>query len=191
MRQGGCNRHSLPAVLTYVSISFRSQCNCMHSYIAPDASGSTASSGATLINDNRRFHAAQPPLLAWPALLSLSMYPDSARRSVPACSPLVSWHRSLTGPIPVASALGSRLGMPRGSAAWLRSGAHVNAVPAGTGTCRRASRPGAGESQLPRRRPPSSSFAYNRTQMLAQQAVLASCPGLRAGQAPHGPPHHS
>jgi len=67
-----------------VSISFCTQCNCLHSYIAPDASRSTASSGATLINHNRRYRAAQPPLLAWPALLCLSKYPDSARRSAPA-----------------------------------------------------------------------------------------------------------
>ena len=37
-----------------------------------------------MIKDNRRFHAAQPRLLAWSAFLSLSKYPDSARRSVPA-----------------------------------------------------------------------------------------------------------
>ena len=81
-----CNRHFLSAALTYVPISHCIQCNFLHSYIAPDASSSnsTASSGATLIKDYRRFHAAQPPLLAWPALLSLSKYPDSARRSVPA-----------------------------------------------------------------------------------------------------------
>ena len=103
------NRHSLSAVLTYVSISYCIQCNCLHSYIASDASSSTASSGTTLIKDNRRFHAAQPPLLAWPALLSLSKNPDSARQSVPALwlagsrsltLALGNVHRASSGPWP-------------------------------------------------------------------------------------------
>ena len=55
-----------------------------HSPIAPDASSSAASPGAAFIKDNRRRHAAQQPLLAWPALLSLGEHPNSARRYVPA-----------------------------------------------------------------------------------------------------------
>ena len=89
-----------------MSISYCIQCNCLHLYIAPEASSSTASSGATLIKDNRRFHAAQPPLLAWPALLSLSKYPDSARRSVPAL-----W---LAGTVPLAYSQ-SNLGYDQGT----------------------------------------------------------------------------
>ena len=52
------------------------------------------------------FHAAQPPLLAWPALLSLSKHPDSARRSVPAL-----W---LAGTVPLAYSQ-SNLGYDQGT----------------------------------------------------------------------------
>ena len=88
-----CLLHS--RMCRFVSVS---NVTVTHSYIAPASSAFTAHSGATLIKDNRRFHAAQPPLLAWPALLSLSKYPGSARRSVPAL-----W---LAGTVPLHMAMG-------------------------------------------------------------------------------------
>ena len=88
-----CNRHRFPAALAYVPIGCCIQCNCLHSYIAPGASSSTASSGAVatfihafhaFIKHNRRHRyravLARPPLLAWPApiLLGLCKHPGSA-----------------------------------------------------------------------------------------------------------------
>ena len=64
-----------------------------HSYIAPASSAFTAHSGATLIKGNCR-SAAPASVSAWPGRLTVSKYPSSVWRSVPAL--WLGWHRTLT-----------------------------------------------------------------------------------------------